>query len=165
MDHSLGAPAEQLGPVRAEPGSELVERMHEAVVELYEHCTSSHDHMASPMTLGCGDRQACGHGAWSTTASAGSSKRNLQRCMPWRGHWNDARTAFQRRVQRRRPASTTDWNWPNDARLAADARTGQAPVGCPIPIDAEPAASTVGARAPAAHVVVGCTRGADVDKA
>ena len=33
--------------------------------------------------------------------SAGSSKRNLQRCMPRRGRSNDARARFQRRVQRR----------------------------------------------------------------
>ncbi len=33
--------------------------------------------------------------------SAGSSKRNLQRCMPRRGPSNDALTRFQRRVQRR----------------------------------------------------------------
>ena len=36
--------------------------------------------------------------------------------------------------------------WPNDARPAADARTGKASVGCPRPMTTKPGASTAGLR-------------------
>ena len=57
--------------------------------------------------------------------SAGSSKRNLQRCMPRRGRSNDAQTRFQRRVQRRagrapQPGDRTAQRGPNAARRERD---------------------------------------------
>ena len=71
--------------------------------------------VGSAFTAATSDRAAPRSGL--APCPAGSSKRNLQRCMPRRGQWNDARMAFQRRVQRRgRRVSTTRPNRPTTAR-------------------------------------------------
>jgi hypothetical protein len=47
INDSLGATPKELRPVRAKSFGELIEVVDQVVVELYEHLTSSHDHMVT----------------------------------------------------------------------------------------------------------------------
>ena len=80
-DDRLCAAPEELGPVRPQSSGQLVQLLHEVVVELYEHFTSSHDHMITPMVDWFADDEDAPLGSSDTIAPRSNGSRTRK---PWR---------------------------------------------------------------------------------